>query len=104
MVRKLHFSNWQWATVIITILGILTWQAHIIKNHWRLARGYEQEWIAGSLVGGYGYSFDPATAWLGPYGDGTSYTPTAWAEPLYTLFIATVMKIFGEYGRLLLVL
>ena len=104
MTRKLHFSNWLWVIVIITIFGILIWQTRLIKNNWSFARGYEQEWIAGSLLGGYGYSFDPVTAWLGPYGDGTTYTPTAWAEPLNTLFIATVMKVFGEYGRLILAL
>ncbi|MEO8355882.1 MAG: hypothetical protein ABI621_08210 [Chloroflexota bacterium] len=45
------------------------------------AKGYEQESVVGSMLGGYGFRFDPATAWLGPYGQGDTYTPTTWVEP-----------------------
>jgi hypothetical protein len=81
----------------------MAWEARTIKNNWVFARAYEQEWIADSLLRGFGYSFDPATAWLGPYGDGTTHTLTAWAEPLYTFVIAIAFKIDWEYGRLLLI-
>lgn len=89
---------------MIALLIVLIWQIHTIKNNWRYARAYEQEWVASSLIEGHGYSFDPATAWLGLYGDGTRYTRTAWVEPLYTFSIAAVMKLFGEFGRLILTL
>jgi len=104
MRQRLPFSTWQLVIVVTTILIVLTWQARIIKNNWRYARGYEQEWVAGSLLDGYGYSFDPATAWLGPYGYGNAYTLTAWVDPLYTSVIAAVMKLSAEYGRLILAL
>ena len=89
------------ATIVILIS--LAWHFRTIKNNWMYAKGYEQEWVAGSLVGGYGFSFDPATAWLGPFKQENTYTPTAWVEPLYTFTIASSFKVFGEYGRLFLV-
>ena len=86
------------------LLLLLISQARTIKNNWTRAQAYEQEWVADSLLYGYGYSFDPATAWLGPYGNGTTYSHTAWVEPIYTFLIAGVLKAFGEYGRLVLTL
>jgi MFS family permease len=97
-------SRWHIVIVISVLLVTLMWQGRTIKNTWRYAQGYEQEWVAGSLLGGYGFSFDPATAWLGPYEDGIPYSLTAWVEPLYTFVIAITLAIFGEYGRLILTL
>jgi hypothetical protein len=86
------------------ILISLAWHVRTIKNTWTYAKGYEQEWVAGSVLSGHGFSFDPATAWLGPYSQADAFTPTAWVEPLYTFIIAAGFIVFGEYGRLFLVL
>ena len=104
MSQNSRLSPLYLAIGITALLITLLWQSHIIKNTWRYAKAFEYEWVAGSLWGGYGYSFDPATAWLGPYGDGTTYSLTAWVEPLYTFAIAIAVKIYGEYGRLVLTL
>src|SRR6266540_1191505 len=104
MKQNFGLLKWHLVLVLIAVLITLLLQARIIKNTWRYAQAYEQEWVAGSLLDGYGYSFDPATAWLGPYSDGTTYSLTAWVEPLYTFIITIAFKIYGEYGRLILTL
>jgi hypothetical protein len=102
--QKFGLTKWHMVFGLITVLITVLWQLRIIKNTWRYAQAFEQEWVAGSLLGGYGYSFDPATAWLGPYGDGATYSQTAWVEPLYTFVITIAFKIHWEYGRLILTL
>jgi hypothetical protein len=104
MKQNFGLLKWHRALVLIAVLITILWQARTIKNTWRYAKAFEQEWVAASLLGGYGYSFDPVTAWLGPYGDGTSYNQTAWVEPLYTFVITIAFKIHLEYGRLILTL
>ena len=104
MRQSSRLSTLHLAMGITALLITFLWQARIIKNTWRYAQAFEYEWVAGSFLGGYGYSFDPATAWLGPYSDGTTYSLTAWVEPLYTFIITIAFKIYGEYGRLILTL
>jgi hypothetical protein len=76
----------------------------VVRDGWRNARGYEYEWVAGALAAGQGYSFDRHTAWLGPYSTEAPYTPTAWVEPLHTVLASGCFRLFGEGGRLVLVL
>lgn len=88
--------------VILVVLG-LPRLARVSVRGWDQARGYEYEWIAMPLAGGQGFSFDAGSAWLGPY-EGVDYTPTAWVEPLQTAIMAGCFYLFGEHGRLVLVL
>jgi hypothetical protein len=76
----------------------------IVTRQWNQARGYEYEWVAWQLALGHGYSFDSGTAWLGPYANASDYSPTAWIEPVHTAIMAVSFHLFGDQGRLVLVL
>jgi hypothetical protein len=91
-------------TLLLT-LGLLRAKevARIVLRQWSRAQGYEYEWIALPLANGFGFAFESRGAWLGPY-SGTEYSPTAWVEPLPTFLMAASFSLFGDHGRLVLVL
>jgi 4-amino-4-deoxy-L-arabinose transferase-like glycosyltransferase len=91
------------ATLLFTAMA-LAWYAQALPQRWPDAKGYEYEWIAVPLSEGHGFSFERWARWLGPYNDGSDYGSTAWVEPLQTIIMAGCFRVFGESGRLLLVL
>jgi len=81
----------------------LAWHGrHLASGRWRGAKAYEFDWIASPLAQGRGYTFDDVSGWLGPYA--TAPLPTAWVEPAQTAIIAASHALFGDNGRLVLVL
>ena len=93
-----------WIVVGLHYLGTARRFARIILRQWPRASGYEYEWIANALASGHGYAFDPEHAWLGPYARGSEYTLSAWIDPVQTFIMAASFQLFGEHGRLVLVL
>lgn len=71
---------------------------------WPRMRGFEPEWIAQNLANGHGYSFDGVRRWLFPDTSADQYYPTAWADPVFTVVYAGLMRLFGETSRLLMML
>jgi 4-amino-4-deoxy-L-arabinose transferase-like glycosyltransferase len=91
----------------ILLFLVLTWFLIDLKGTWRNAQGYEYEWVAQSLANGFGYSFDAQHRWLFPdlnASPDNRYYPTAWVEPGYTLIMAGIFKLFGQEGRLVLII
>ena len=77
-----------WAGFLIRVLYLTlahTYRIRLGQDH--LQFGWEMGRIARALATGYGYA-DPFIGHTGP---------TAWAPPLYPLFIAAVFKLFGVY-------
>jgi hypothetical protein len=77
-----------WVGFLIRVLYLTlahTYRIRLGQDHQQF--GWEMGRIAHALATGYGYS-DPFVGHTGP---------TAWAPPLYPLFIAAVFKLFGVY-------
>jgi hypothetical protein len=77
-----------WVGFLIRVLYLTlahTYRIRLGQDH--LQFGWEMGRIARALATGYGFA-DPFTGHTGP---------TAWAPPLYPLFIAGVFQIFGIY-------
>jgi len=77
-----------WVGFLIRVLYITlahTYRIRLTQDH--LQFGWEMGRIARALATGYGFA-DPFTGHTGP---------TAWAPPLYPLFVAAVFKLFGIY-------
>jgi hypothetical protein len=77
-----------WVGFLIRLLYLTlahTYRIRLGQDH--LQFGWEMGRIARALAAGYGFA-DPFTGHTGP---------TAWAPPLYPLFIAGVFKLFGVY-------
>jgi hypothetical protein len=81
-------SSMFWVGFLIRVLYLTlahTYRIRLGQDH--LQFGWEMGRIARALATGHGFA-DPFTGHTGP---------TAWAPPLYPLFIAAVFKIFGVY-------
>jgi hypothetical protein len=81
-------SSMFWVGFLIRVLYITlahTYRIRLTQDH--LQFGWEMGRIARALATGYGFA-DPFTGHTGP---------TAWAPPLYPLFVAAVFKLFGVY-------
>ena len=102
---RIRVSRWwlrtSWIVVCLLYLREARHFAYTIVRQWPTARGYEYEWIASTLASGHGYAFSSGHMWLGPYPDGSL---SAWTDPFQTFIIAASFYLFGEYGRLVLVL
>lgn len=70
---------------------------------WKKAAGFEYLWIAESLESGHGFSFHSDSCLI-KTNSKINYFPTAHEEPGYPLFMALTTKVFGEYGRLVILL
>lgn len=66
---------------------------------WQNAPGYEFEWVARSIADGHGYSFPGDHRWLFPETGASGYYPTAWTEPIYTLFMAFCFRVLKDFSR-----
>src|SRR5688572_1283598 len=103
--KKQVFNTFASIVILTSLLGFVFLGAFvIITQKWKQAKGYEYEWIAGSLASGRGYSFDSGSAWLGPYESSSGFVPTAWSEPIQIIIMAFSFRTMGEKGRLFLVL
>jgi hypothetical protein len=81
-------SSMFWVGFLIRVLYLTlahTYRIRLGQDHQQF--GWEMGRIARALATGYGYA-DPFIGHTGP---------TAWAPPLYPLFIAAVFKLFGVY-------
>jgi hypothetical protein len=81
-------SSMFWVGFLIRVLYLTlahTYRIRLGQDH--LQFGWEMGRIARALATGYGYA-DPFIGHTGP---------TAWAPPLYPLYIAGVFKLFGVY-------
>src|ERR1700677_3227310 len=81
-------SSMFWVGFLIRVLYLTiahTYRVRLGQDH--LQFGWEMGRIARALATGYGFA-DPFTGHTGP---------TAWAPPLYPLFIAGIFKLFGIY-------
>ncbi len=77
-----------WVGFLIRVLYLTlahTYRVRLGQDH--LQFGWEMGRIARALTTGYGFA-DPFTGHTGP---------TAWAPPLYPLFVTAVFKLFGVY-------
>lgn len=75
---------------------------------WKPVIGYEYQWIADSLAGGHGYSLPASHRWyfldfVSEY-PADEYYATALEEPIYPFLLGYSQKVFGEYGRLAVLL
>ena len=67
--------------------------------------GGEAYWIAQSVAAGKGYSMPEGHRWLYEYVDNNMFVrltdepvhPTAWADPLYTLSLAAILRVSPEH-------
>jgi 4-amino-4-deoxy-L-arabinose transferase-like glycosyltransferase len=80
--------------------------AKLLRLHrgWESARGFESEWIGRAIAGGHGFSFPGDSRWLFAPLDANHFFPTAWSEPFPPFFIGANLYLFGEYGKLSILL
>jgi hypothetical protein len=98
-------------TIIFTLLAFILLNKSInfaLSEKFKSVIGYEYYWIAESLAGGHGYSLPANHRWYfydfkSEYPDDLYY-PTALEEPVYPFLLVFVFKVFGEYGRLAMLL
>jgi 4-amino-4-deoxy-L-arabinose transferase-like glycosyltransferase len=95
-----HFTLiWVIFLLLTTTLGL--WD---VFSKWQSVGGGEYWWIAQSLADGHSYSIDASHRWM--FNDFESsypsdkYFPTAISEPVYPTLMALSLKVFGEYGKL----
>jgi hypothetical protein len=66
-----------------------------VLPNWRALPGWEAYDIAQNVAAGKGYVFPASEPWpLTPIGQ--SVHPTAWADPVYTLSLASLIHVFGD--------
>ncbi len=87
---------WIALLLLLFVLGLST---AIIT--WEKATGWEYLWIAQSIESGHGFSFPSE---FGSTESAESYHPTAHEEPVYPMFVAFTSKVFGKYGRLVVLI
>ena len=97
-----HLSTYRimlfWAIFLFLVTAGTMWD---IPDHWQKVPGWEPEWIAHSLENGEGFSFSAKHRWLFTnQPDSDEYFPTAWYPPVYPVFMAVFFYVFGEDGRL----
>ena len=85
-----------WIFLILLVTAFQQWR---MKVDWQHVPGYEFEWVSESVAGGHGYSFPGNHRWLFPETNDAGFYPTAWTEPVYTLFMALCFRILGDYSR-----
>jgi len=76
--------------IIILLISLVSGLLDVSFS-WEKASGYEYLWIAQTIEAGHGFSMD-------------GHFPTAHEEPLYPFFMAFTTKIFGKYGRLVILI
>ncbi len=84
--------------VIILLISLVSGLLDVSLS-WKKASGFEYLWIAESIESGNGFSFSFPVGldYTTPKVD--EYFPTAHEEPGYPFFMAFASKVFGEYGR-----
>jgi hypothetical protein len=97
------------SAVLISVVAVVMTGLEILPN-WQKYEGVEAHWIAQSLAAGKGYSLPPGYRWLLEFVESPKYLkvndidgvfqPTAWADPIYTFFLAGLIRVFGDYHQL----
>jgi 4-amino-4-deoxy-L-arabinose transferase-like glycosyltransferase len=67
---------------------------------WERAAGWEYEWIGWAIAKGQGFSFPGNHRWLYADVSPDRYFPTAWIDPVYPFFAGVNFYLFGEFGKL----
>jgi 4-amino-4-deoxy-L-arabinose transferase-like glycosyltransferase len=79
-----------------------------LPDDWPYITGWEYEWIAEALARGEGFSFPGDHRWLfdpsdpDDRTDPEAYYATAWEEPIYPFLLAACFRLFGEQGRVVM--
>jgi hypothetical protein len=104
----------RWARLAALVLLALIAATSIFRvitplpENWPYITGWEYEWIADALARGEGFSFPGDHRWLFDYTDPNDrpdlreYYATAWEEPIYPLLLAASFRIFGQDGRVVM--
>lgn len=90
-----------WFLGIALILGV---KFIPMLGRWSDVTGAEYLWIARALAQGHGFSFDGEHHWLFESTDPSQYYPTAWMDPVYPFLLAWCFRLFGEHGKLAMLL
>lgn len=90
--------------ILMAIITLFRIFALASNDKWKNTTGHEYYWIAQSIAKGEGFSFPANHRWLfvdfqSKYSQ-DDYYPTAWEEPIYPYFVGIMIKNFGDYGKL----
>jgi hypothetical protein len=97
----------RWMAVILVIaVSAFAWNLIVILPVWPMTRGFEAEWVGWALAAHQGFSFGEPYRWLfslPPTEDiasVTSYSPTAWVDPIFPFIHAGAVWLFDDHARL----
>jgi hypothetical protein len=97
----------RWMAIILVIaVAAFAWNLIVILPAWPMTRGFEAEWVGWALAAHEGFSFGESYRWLftlPPMEDValvTSYSPTAWVDPIFPFIHAGAVWLFGDHARL----
>jgi 4-amino-4-deoxy-L-arabinose transferase-like glycosyltransferase len=100
-------------TIALVAIGLITsislfQLVRSLPDNWPYITGFEYEWIAEALDRGEGFSFPGDHRWLFEPSDPDdrtdleAYYATAWEEPIYPFLLAACFRLFGEQGRVVM--
>jgi Dolichyl-phosphate-mannose-protein mannosyltransferase len=96
----IRHSHW---ILLMSVGLVIVYHLYNVVGRWQVICGYEAEWVANAIVKGHGFSFDGSHRWLFEEGSASEYFPTAWVDPVFTYLLAGCYWLFGEYGRLVII-
>jgi hypothetical protein len=91
-----------WCRVIASLISVrvVIRVARVLLPAWRSMKGWEAYWTAQALDTGNGYSFPSDSPWpYDPIG-ASGFHPSAWTDPLYSLFLAGLIRLFRGDHRM----
>jgi hypothetical protein len=99
----------QSAIVLALALAVLAFDAARSLVDWQASNGAENEAIARAIAAGHGFSIPGRWRWMFEMrepapGAEVEHHPTAWLEPLPAYLLAAGLRLFGEHGRLVMLL
>jgi hypothetical protein len=96
---KQKYALCRLAAILISVATVGRTGVEVLPDWRNPAQGFEAYWIAKALAAGNGTVSHPST-------DGfsiplmMSFHPTAWADPFYTIILAGIIRLFGNYHEL----
>jgi hypothetical protein len=84
------------AFAALAMLRVARYAWHMLPR----VEGWEADFIARSIAGGHGFSFPGNWRWLWDMSSGNpdEFSPTAWADPVYTHLLAGLHVLLGEHA------